>query len=265
MVNIMINNKHSYRYEYIQSNTGLFDNYIECVYILTMENSNRREHYMDQLKLYNSHSKIIIQHNKGFKKCKKNLYKQNTINDLNDAYYHTFLHAKSNNYNNIIIFEDDFFFDGIDKNDINDICQFITNNDYHIYNLGPGLNISFPHTFKHHYSLLSTCTHGVIYNIKYIDFFINKYNEGFDMMCDNIWNSLDILKFKYYKPICFQLFPITENIKNWPLSNLAIFFINILKLDKMHRPGFTILNIFGYIISFIILVLYVLIYLNPWE
>lgn len=254
----MILNQHSYRYEHVFVNkTCLFDNYIDAVYILTMENSTRRDDYMEQIKKNNPHSKIIIQHNKGFKKCKKKLYEQNTIHDLNDAYYHAFLHAKSNNYNNILIFEDDFFFDNIKQEDIHEIGMFIKNNDYHIYNLGPGVNISLPSTLKHHLSIICTCTHGVIYNMKYFDFYINKYNEGFNMMCDNVWNQLDIIKYKYYKPICFQTFPITENIKNWPLSTIAIFFIKKINLDKNHQPGYTIINILGYIIPIIILLLYV--------
>ena len=102
-------NKNSYRYEMIESNEGMFDNYIDIVYILTMENSNRREKYMNQINTYTPHKKILIQHNKGFKKCKKQLYKQTSLYDLNDAFYHAFLNAKENNYKNIIIFEDDFF------------------------------------------------------------------------------------------------------------------------------------------------------------
>jgi hypothetical protein len=256
----MISNKDSYRYELFDTSIlfrkGLFDNYIDVVYILTMENSTRRNDYMEQIKKYNPHSKIIIQHNKGFKKCTKQLYKQNTIHDLNDAYYHAFLHAKSNNYNDILIFEDDFFFDRVKNEDIHEIGAFIKNNDYHIYNLGPGVNISLPSTLKHHLSIISTCTHGVIYNIKYFDFYINKYNEGFNMMCDNVWNQFDIIKYKYYKQICFQTFPITENIKNWPFSKIAIFFIKIMNLDKSHQLGFTILNILGYLVPIIVLVLY---------
>jgi hypothetical protein len=49
--------------------------------------------------------------NKGFKNNDKKLWEKNTISDLNDAYYHAFLNSLQNNYKNIIIFEDDFFFD----------------------------------------------------------------------------------------------------------------------------------------------------------
>jgi hypothetical protein len=252
----MISNIHSYRYESILSQNGLFDNYIDTVYILTMENSSRKDSYMEQIKKYNPHSHIIIQYNKGFKNTHKQLYKQNTVHDLNDAYYHVFLHAKNHKYTNILVLEDDFFFDNITNDDVHEIGIFINNNDYHIYNLGCGFNISFPHTIKHHISFISSCSHSIIYNIKYIEFYIKIYNKGFEEMCDNIWNRFDILKFKYYKPVCFQIFPVTENIKNSPLSKFVMWFINAVNLHKTHKPGFAILNILGYIIFAIIFLLY---------
>ena len=102
-------NQHSYRYELIKNEKGMFDNYIDMIYILTMENSTRKEHYMNQINTYIPHKNILIQYNKGFKNCHKKLVKQDTMNDLNDAYYHAFLNASNNDYKNIIIFEDDFF------------------------------------------------------------------------------------------------------------------------------------------------------------
>ena len=103
-------NQHAYYYKLIKFDKGIFDKYIDMVYILTMENSKRVTHYMTQLNKYKPLKNILIQYNKGFKKCNKKLFKQNTIYDLNDAYYQAFLNAKNNNYKNIIIFEDDFFF-----------------------------------------------------------------------------------------------------------------------------------------------------------
>ena len=254
-------NINSYRYEYLPTEKGLFNNFIDVAYILTLENSTRRLNYLDQIKKYNPHSKIIIQHNKGFKNCNKKLYKQNTVCDLNDAYYHVFLHAKKHNYKNIIIFEDDFFFDNININDINEIGQFINNNDYHIYNLGLGIGANIPYSIKHMKTLIGTCAHSVIYNHKYFDFYIEKYMKGFDAMCDNIWNDINIIKYTYYKAICFQTFPLTENIKNWPASKLAIFFINLVSLDKRHQPGFNIMYIIN-ILPFIIILFTFIIYLT---
>lgn len=254
----MITNYNSYRYEYLFYEKGLFDNYIDCIYIATLENSNRKESYLYQLNKFKLHKNIIIQYNKGFKNIKKKLLKQTTIQDINDVYYHIFLHAKKNNYSNIIVFEDDFFFINITQKIVDDIGIFINNNNYDIYNLGTSINISYPYTLKHHKSIISTSAQGVIYSNKYFNKYIYLYNIGFDNQNDLIWNKFNIIKYKYYKPLCFQLYTYTENLKNWKLSNIAYLFIKLVRLNKHHQPGFTILNILGNIpfIIFIICISY---------
>ena len=256
----MISNKHSYRYEYILSKNGLFDNYINVAYILTMENSTRRNDYMEQIKKYNPHSMIIIQHNKGFKKSKKQLYKQNTVHDLNDAYYHAFLHAKSNNYTNILIFEDDFFFDNVEKKDVHEIGIFINSNDYHIYNLGPILNIGINETLYHKNNIIITSSHAVIYNKSYFDYYIEHYNkQNSNAACDEMWIDIYLKKYSYYKPICFQLVIETENSKNWSLYTLCKFMTNITKLDKSHKAFYAITHLCTYIgYLLLIFILYII-------
>ena len=260
----MISNKHSYRYEVITSKNGLFDNYIDVAYILTMENSTRRNDYMEQIKKYNPHSKIIIQHNKGFKKCTKQLYKQNTVHDINDAYYHVFLHAKSNNYNNILIFEDDFFFDNVKNKDIHEIGMFITNNNYHIYNLGPIINIGINKTLYHKQNIIMTSAHGVAYNKLYFDYYINYYNkQNSDLGCDEIWADIYLKKYSYYKPICFQLCPLTDNLKNWSLYWLCVHLIKITKLDKSHKAYYKLTSCFTFMsYSIVLFVLYYIFYIS---
>ena len=260
----MISNKHSYRYEVITSENGLFNNYIDVAYIITMENSTRRNDYMEQINKYNPHSKIVIQHNKGFKKCTKQLYKQNTIHDLNDAYYHAFLHAKSNNYNNVLIFEDDFFFDNVKKEDVHEIGMFIKNNNYHIYNLGPIINIGINKTLYHKQNIIMTSAHGVIYNTIYFDYYIKNYNKlRSDEPNDQLWNDISLIKYSYYKPICFQLFPITENCKNWSSYWYASYLIKITKLDKSHKSYYKLTSFFTFTSYLIILfVLYYILYTN---
>lgn len=248
-------NKNAYRYELIESNNGMFDNYIDMVYILTMENSKRRDHYINQIETFNIHKKILIQHNKGFKNFKKNLYKQTSLYDLNDAFYHAFLNAKHNNYKNIIIFEDDFFFDEqINKYVADDIGNFIKTNKYHVYNLGNVFGIPIPTYSTHIRNVYLSCSHGAIYNSDYFNYYINKYENNMRCANDFIWNSLNIIKYHYYKPLCFQLFTATENSNTWPLiGKMFIPLMNYVKMDKTHRPGFDILNWASFICSFIII------------
>ena len=94
-----------YRYELIKTDKGMFDNYIDLVYILTTDSN--KDHIMDQINKYKPHKKILIQQSINLNKLDK-LDKQLSINE---AYYNVFLNALQHNYKNIIIFEDDFMFD----------------------------------------------------------------------------------------------------------------------------------------------------------
>jgi hypothetical protein len=229
-------------------NKGLFDKWLDMIYVLTMENSTRTSQFMNQLNGNLFHT-ITIQVNKGYKLCKKNLYKQSSIQDLNECYLRVFRNAKANNYKNIMILEDDFILD-INQSIVDSIGQFINNNYYHIYNLGPVAHISIPFN-DHHKSLISTTAHGVIYSSHYIDYYIDNYMEARKHNPDLYWNKIEIIKYKYYKPLCFQTFPVTSSQKDWELPKwflqFAIFSIKILKLDVSYQPGFSILNIIGYI------------------
>jgi GR25 family glycosyltransferase involved in LPS biosynthesis len=257
-------NQHSYRYELITNEKGMFDNYIDMVYLITMEDSPRREHYMNQINKYIPHKNITIQYNKGFKLCKKNLLKQNTMYDINDAYYHVFLNVLQNNYKNIIIFEDDFFFDDtINQYIVDDIGKFITNTPYHLYNLGRIYHVSVPNLLSpSHLKVYYTASaHGVIYNRDYAYYFIKKYEKGIYQQPDITWNELSVIKYTYYKPLCFQLFENTENIQNWESYDYIKPIIKFLRLDKEHRFGFNIANILSYIVSFHVIFIFLYFYL----
>ncbi len=252
-----MNNSSCYYRKVLNFEKGMFDKYIDVVYLLTMENSDREQHYMEQLNKYKPHKKVIIQYNKGFKLCNKELYKQNTIYDLNDAYYQVFINAKKNNYKNIIIFEDDFFFDHtINQYIVDDIGNFITNTHFHIYNLGSALQLVIPDYKTNLQCLVSTNAHSVIYNYVYFEYYISNYEQNnIKIQNDLFWNKLNIIKYTYYKPICFQIYHLTENRKNWKLSKVSNFFINLLQLNKKHQPGFTIITILNYIVSLYIIYL----------
>ena len=248
------NNK-SYSYILYHIDNGLFDKYIDMMYILTMENSTRRDNYINNIYKYKIHSNVIVQVNKGYKKIKKKLYKQTSIYDLNDSYYHVFLHAKKNNYKNILIFEDDFFLDRmIDNDTVNRIGNFISCNKYHVYNICSALHLSIPYSLYHHKSLFYFASHGAIYSKLFVDKYIKDY-KNITVAYDEYWNNIFIIKYKYYKPLCFQLFVETENRKKWPFANFAIIMVKLLKMDETHKPGFTILTILPYILLIILILL----------
>jgi hypothetical protein len=251
-------NKSCYYYENIKLDHGLFDNFIDCVYILTMENSSRKIQYMNQINKYKPHKNIIIQYNKGFKLCNKKLYQDNSLYDLNDAYYHAFIHAKNNNYENIIIFEDDFFFDDtINQEIVNSIGYFINNNNYHIYSLGSLPFVNIPSFYEHRRSIFMACAHSLIYNKSYYDIYIKLYKNNKIKQHDININNNQIIKYGYYKPLCFQLFPKTENQKQWPVLKVTFKLLNLLNLDTNHEPGWKIIyNLNNYVWIFVILIIY---------
>ncbi len=225
-----------YYYENIILDKGMFDNSIDCAYILTMENSSRKEQYMNQINKYKPCKNIIIQYNKGFKLCKKKLYKDLAIYDLNDAYYYAYKHAKENKYENIIIFEDDFFFDEtINQEIVDSIGYFIKNNNYHIYSLGTIPHIFFPTLSEHNRVIYMSCTHALIYNKSYFDIYCKLYEEGLSEQNDLIMNKFNIIRYGYYKPLCFQIFTETENRQTWKFKKLCVFFINLFKMGKTHK------------------------------
>ena len=237
-------NKDSYRYELIENEKGMFDNYIDMAYILTLEDSTRKESYIKQINTYKPHKNILIQYNKGYKKSVKKLKKQNSASDLSDAYYHAFLNAYNNNYKNILIFEDDFFFDNtINQKIIDSIGNFITKNEYNIYSLGAPSHLTLPTFGEHLRAYFIITSHAVIYDRNYMKYYMNKYENNLIDVCDEAWNDINIIKYIYHKPVCFQIFPETENRKTWENAVFTIWINGLLKLDQTHQPGYYIMNI----------------------
>lgn len=222
----------AFRYETINTEHGMFDNYIDIVYILGTENN--KEHVMDKINTYNIHKNIIIQYS--------------INNNMNEAYYNVFLDALQHNYKNIIIFEDDFMFDyNINQFVVDDIGNFIKNNNYHIYHLGGLFHISVPSISMHLKSYYITSSHGVIYNRDYVYHYIKKYENGLKTANDKVWLDLNIIKYTYYKPLCYQ-----------KCQGLNIFnkVIESFNLNKNPSVCYKIFNIISLIISFHLIYLF---------
>ena len=78
-------------------------------------------------------------------------------------------------------------------------------------------------------SYFITSSHGVIYNRDYVYYYIKKYELGFTKPNYKVWLDLNIIKYTYYKPLCFKL-----------SKNKYLEFFN---LNKKHNPGYKIFNI----------------------
>ena len=245
-------NSKCYRHELLQlckNGDGMFDSCVDMTYLITMENSKRHKSFMNQLYKYTPASKIIIQYNKGYRKCSKKIKTQNTHHDLTDAYRNIFVHSQQNNYKKILIFEDDFIIDPnyFEQSDIAQICKFVKNNNFDVYNLGPLDALPIPFG-DHNINISYSASHACIYNAPYIVEFIKAATKNKIDHCDEFWNNLKFIKYSYHKPIIFQIYEMTENKKNNWVTNNGYADYNIFNgvkrygLDKNYENYQTVYN-----------------------
>ena len=99
-----------YRFKKNIFNDRFLNNSVDATYIIHLENNGRYNHIQEQLSEYHPTNIVYILFNKGYKKSKKKSFINNPPLDLVDSFLEIFKHAEINNYNNILILEDDFIF-----------------------------------------------------------------------------------------------------------------------------------------------------------
>jgi len=241
---------------------GILDDSIDATYIIHLKDNGRLEHIQEQLKEYHPTKIVYIAFNKGFKKCEKKLIEQVSYQDLTDAFLQCFKHANQNNYNNVLILEDDFIFSPNIKKpeNIQSINDFLNEkkNEEFIYYLGcnPILVLPCSTDLKHYKSYKSCSTHATVYSKKARTKELNLNLKHWDVIIENGIPN----KYLYYMPVCYQTYPDTENKKTWSeKDNIAIGYaknkiITVLNLDKTPEPGFSIIYFFAkFIIPFLLL------------
>ena len=260
-----------YNFKKIKYNTGLLDEAVDATYIIHLEGNGRYDDIMSQLKTYHPTKEVYIVFNKGYKKCKKDEHIKLPAHDLIDAFLQVFKHAKNENYDNILILEDDFIItEKIMKESVqHNICSFLNSNKHKDYQyfLGCLPLLQFPCTLdcKHYINIGSLGTHAVIYTKKNRERIL-KVNQK-DITDWDWYSFTHSRRYVYCEPICYQLFPDTDNSKNWHkdnyifhiISKLAKKILNLYKLDTRVEPGYTIFYIFSKLFAFILLILLILI------
>lgn len=262
-------NDDCYTFKKYNYNNYIFKNTIDATYIINLENNKRLDHIMNQLSKYHPTEIVYICFNKGYKNCKKQDFINNAPYDLVDAFINIFKHAKLMNYNNILVLEDDFMFTNeiTNKYHINNINNFlINNNDSFQYYLGCVPYLLIPYNY-YNYRNISLGTHSVIYSKKYREDLlqINQKNISDWDYFNNIYFINN--RYCYYKPLCYQLFPITENSKQWGVNTflknickycclILFYFFKKFNMDKKPEPGFSYFYAFGKINFIIILLLF---------
>ena len=276
-------NSHCYHFEKrVYNRDGYFDSFVSATYILTMTTSTRKEQWEDQIRKFTPTKIVYIVYNKGFKKCKKNLRMQIPPYDLIDSNIQVMNHAIQNRYSNILVLEDDFIFNEKIKSkkvveDIRSVFNRNKNKKFY-YSLGLIPIIIYPNPFFKNNTLsglLTTTSHANLYPIEICqDILKNRKYLDYIHWDNFLW----IYKNYFYRTaLCYQIFPETENKKNWTINkdgktNIILYVIfyyvdilfKILNLDKRPQPGFNYIYntvIIGDFLVVFILILVIIYYL----
>jgi len=273
LLEILDYNLKCYEFKSIKFENGLFDETVDATYIINLVGNGRYDNVLSQINEYKPTSQVYILLNQGFKKCNKTKNIVYPSEDLNDAFFQIFRHANDKKYENILILEDDFIFDKEIKNKkhINNINKFLKKKqgEDFIYYLGclPFLMLPNITNLKHFYNIVSVGTHSVIYSKKIRQNMMNNYKDILFKYKD--WDTNAYCqknKYVYYKCLCYQLVPETENSQYWGNSNLIFkiekYLFKKLKFDKQVEPGYSILYGFSKSIIFILAIIIILIIIS---
>jgi hypothetical protein len=231
-----------YRFEKIEFKNALLN--IDATYVIHLENNGRIGSVREQLNKFRPTRNVFILHNKGYKKCKKDDYINTPPLDLIDAFWHIFKDAYQKNYKHVLILEDDFIFNERIKNIKvrQNIMNFINNKNYDVYSLGllPFLQSAYNNTTS--ICLLGGGTHAMIYSRNCISKVLQDDKRSIKDW--DLYIATKFTKYIYNEPLCYQLFPETENQKHWG-NDIGVkvqkYTINKLKLDVQVEPGYSIM------------------------
>jgi hypothetical protein len=225
-------NNNAYSFELIQNTSSIFDNnIINATYIIHLEGNGRLEHIKRQITKFKTTNLIYILHNQGYKTGKKDYFINKPPLDLVDAYLTIFKHSKNNNYQNILIFEDDFICDEklLDTNISSEITQFIYSKNKHnklfVYYLGV-IPFILKKYNEHHMEIIGGIgCHSIIYSSKFIDKVLDIHQEhiqDWDMLLSGLLIKEDnsiyfsfTKRYVYKQCLCYQPVTETDNKSYW--------------------------------------------------
>jgi hypothetical protein len=263
----MYSNSECYSFKRLEVVEGLFDSSVDATYIITLESNGRYERIHEQLIKYHPTKVLYILTNKGYKRCEKQLKREIPRYDLTDAFITVFKHAQEQRYNNILVLEDDFIFSEkiFETETLANVNSFVsekTQTDF-IYLLGCLPFYQIPYNIHTNIPFFSGGMHAVIYSHSARERALRDYTTTVIDDWD-FYNNARLNRYTYQTPLVYQLFPLTENRKQWAAPNfilfLADFFIRLARLDVNVEPGYSTLYVFSKLLFYIsiLLVFYIL-------
>ena len=203
-----------YREEVFWFSNPLFsEDLVPVSYLLTMENSPRRDSYLEQLNEYRPTRKVVVLHNKGWKHCKKPAWVTNSAYDL----WHANLEVTNRTTGRVLVLEDDVQFLPNIRQDVAEVEEFLrhmkdtkdTKDKTFFYTLG--LRLFYTTTRKsdvenHLRVIIGADAHAILYNnIKALTPPTNP-NPFHDV---HVFSSLH--GYTYKRPLAIQHAEATEN------------------------------------------------------
>ncbi len=248
-----------YYIENIQTSNPSIDLGVDATYIIHLMHNGRLKSINNELSKYSIKGKNYILFNEGYKCGKKGYNINGPALDLIDAFLYVIEHAIKENHENILILEDDFFFDKLILQSYHQraIKKFIKNNSFDLYLLGCLPFIS--KEINNHTSRLyaSTGTHAVIYSREFMELTL-KSNQNSKLIYNiSDWDTYTCVfkNYMYNIPLCYQLFPATQNRNEWgkgientlflgkvvkQFVKAQINCISLMHLDKTHLIGYPV-------------------------
>jgi hypothetical protein len=254
-----------YKFEKNMYTDGMFEECVDATYVIHLEGNGRYDSIQKQLREYHPTNTVYIVFNKGYKNCKKDDHIKLPAQDLTNAFLEIFKDAKIKNYNNILILEDDFMFNEKIKESFHqkNISVFLKDNEntdiQYLLGCIPYFKVPYIFNTNHCINVVSTGSHACVYTKSNREKILKEKEENIkDWDTYNCFNSR---RYGYYTPVCYQLFPETENSKNWGyetflFSILAIIPKKIFKwlnLDTQVEPGYSFFYLFSNIMFYIVL------------
>jgi hypothetical protein len=224
---------------------------VDATYIIHLEGNGRYNDIEEQLKVYHPTKIVYLLFNKGYKKCKKEGINA-PAKDLIHAYKYILEHATQ--YNTVLILEDDFIFSPQVKEHTHNIDQFVNNHKHFVYRLGCIPFIQIP--YNSYTNIGFSCgSHATLYSKDIRNEILKSDIDDWDVALTKY------IIYIYYKPLCYQLCPVTENQKHWgdfnPITMLCgkmlVFLIQLLYLDTQIEPGYSIMYSVSSMIPIIVL------------
>jgi hypothetical protein len=238
------NNGLCYQFEKLEFKNALLD--IDATYVVHLDNNGRLDSVKAQLNEFRPTKDVFILHNKGYRTCEKEEYIKTPPLDLVDAFLYIFKDAQQKNYKHILVLEDDFIFSNRikDKKVQQNIMNFISNKNYDVYGLGTLPIMQKVYDNSTNINIIGIGTHAMIYSRECINKTLQKDRKSIKDW--DYFTGTTFTRYMYNEPLCYQLFPETENQKHWDRNIFILTLLHIiklLKLDVQVEPGYNTMYI----------------------